>query len=217
VIPATAGSIAARLDPSNGEARQWLEAELAKAAYQDHRDPLTRLLDAVERFFSELLASGIGASRPLPALAAGLVTALLLGLVLFSLRYVRRSHRLQNRGPERVLGGERLTGAQFRARAERALGEGRYADAVLDGVRALAQGAIERTVLDDIPSLTAHEIADRLGVAFPSHVSELGWAAGRFDEVAYGSDPATRDDAKRVLQLESALARTRARAVEGVR
>lgn len=211
------GSVTARLDPSNGQAREWLEAELSKAAYQDHRDPVTRLLEAIERFISDLLASGIGPSRPLPALVAGLVTALLLGLVLFSLRHVRRSGRRIAEGPVGVLGDEPLTAAQFRSRAERAEAEGRYADALLDGVRAVAKRAQERTLLEDLPSLTAHEIADRLGVVFAGRADRLRHAANRFDAVAYGSATATRDDAVAVLELEAELARNRAEATVAVR
>lgn len=207
-------AVPARLDPGNDEARRWLRDELADPAYRDTRDPLQRALDAFGRWLSDLLSGVHGPSRPLPTIVAAVVALLLLALAIFALRYVRRTARGRGDDHLPVLGTETLTAAEYRARATRALDDGRYAECVLDAVRATAAGAVERTLLQDAPSLTAHEIATRLGPAFPEHSVALRSAADLFDAVAYGEQPATRDQAREVLRLEAAVAGARPRRVE---
>ncbi|SES42425.1 protein of unknown function [Pedococcus cremeus] len=209
-VPARAAlHVAARLDPGNGEARRWLEEELSRPAYHEHNDPIARALAALERFIDSLLNADPSAGGALPAGIAGLVTAGLVALVLFALRHVRREARRGDVGGPALLGEERLTAEQFRERSRRALDEGRFADAVLDAMRATAQGAAERTLLDDAPSLTAHEVGLQLAVPFPEHRDELARAADLFDAVAYGHHAPEREQAEHLLALEATLRRTR--------
>ncbi|WP_406831922.1 DUF4129 domain-containing protein [Pedococcus sp. KACC 23699] len=199
----------ARLEPGNDEARRWLRDELAKPAYRDTRDPLQRAMDAIGRWLSDLLNGMHGPSNPLPTAVAVLVTLALVALVVHTLRFVRRTRRGPGEGASAVLGDERLTAAQYRTRAEQALDDGRYADCVLDALRAVAAGAVERTLLEDVPSLTAHEIATRLESPFPGQAQDLRAAANRFDAVAYGGQEATRSDAERLLALDRTIATAR--------
>lgn len=210
-LSALAATLPARLDPGNGEARRWLEQELADPAYRDTRDPVRRALAAFERWLEDLLSGVSGPDDPLPSVVAGVVALALLALAVFALRHVRRRGRLSEDSPPPVLGTERLTAAQYRERARGALAQGRYAACVLDAVRAIASGAVERTLLEDAPSLTAHEIATRLSAVFPSHADRLRAAADRFDAVAYGEQEATRAEAESLLALETELAAARPR------
>jgi hypothetical protein len=202
-------ALPARLDPDNDRARTWLRDELAKPAYRDTRDPIERAMDAIEDWLSNLLAGANAPSDPLPTVVAFLVALALVALVVYTLHFVRRTERRSGDGPEAVLGDERLTAAQFRARAEKALDEQRYGDCVLDALRAVASVAVERTLLEDAPSLTAHEIAAGLATTFPGQAHQLREAADRFDAVAYGGQDASRPDAERLLELDRALAATR--------
>jgi hypothetical protein len=197
-----------RLDPGNAEARRWLEEELSSAADRERTDPLQRLIDAIERGLDSLLSADPSSVAVLPSTAAGVVTALVVGLLLFSLRWVRRERRAPG-APEAVLGVERLTAAAFRERAAAALREGRYAAAVTDAMRAVAAGGAERTLLDDAPSLTAHEVALRLATPFPASAAELAWAADAFDAVVYGHREVGRPEAERLLALDRSIAATR--------
>lgn len=208
--------VLARLDPDNAQARRWLAEELARAPYSEHNDPISRLLDAIKRAIDDLLTVDPSTSTVLPPLVAGAITAAVVAGLLLSLRYVRREARART-APAAVLGSERLTAAQFRSRSGLALAQGRYAAAVVDAMRAIAQSAAERTLLEETPSLTAHEIALGLLDAFPAHGPELRWAADLFDSVAYGRLDAERQDAERIIALEAVLARTRpaARAASG--
>lgn len=208
-VPSSLLALPSRLDPGNDEARTWLRDELAKPAYRDTRDPLQRAMDALGEWLSALLSGARAPSDPLPTVVAVVIALALVALVAYTLRFVRRTERGSGGAQEAVLGDQRLTAAQFRTRAQQARADGRYGDCVLDAMRAIAGGAVERTLLEDAPSLTAHEIAARLGTSFPTEAQELREAADRFDAVAYGDRYASRSDAERLLDLERTVATTR--------
>lgn len=198
-----------RLDPDNARARRWLEDELAKAAYQEQNDPLRRMLDALNRLVDQLLSVDPVGAGALPSLAAGLLAAVVAALLLLALRHVRREHRTAGAAGAPVLGGEHLPASALRDRAGRALDGGRFAESLLDSLRALAQTASERTLLEHAPSLTAHEIAEALTRQFPAQAGDLRWAADAFDAVAYGRHDPSRGDAERLRGLDLTLLRTR--------
>lgn len=118
---------------------------------------------------------------------------------------------LRERPTGAVLEDPHLTARDYRDRAERAWRSGDWDAALLDSYRALAASADERTLLDDVPGRTAHEIALALATPFAEHAPALGDAADRFDDVRYGDRHATREQAERVRSLDSTLARTRPR------
>ena len=89
------------------------------------------------------------------------------------------------------------------------MAEGRHAQAVVDGFRAIATRQIERGQLDDEPGATAHEVAARLAASYPEEGSLVGRSADLFDATLYGDQPATRDDASAVLGLDDTLAGAR--------
>jgi hypothetical protein len=209
VIQLAVAALPGRLDPGNAEAAAWLRAELAKAAYRDTRDPLQRALDAIADWFFRLLSGVEGPTRALPTFVAGIAAVVVVALVAYLLRFVRRTPRRRGGEPDSPLGGERLTAAELRTRAQRAFDEARYAACLLDALRAIARGCVERTLLEDSPSLTAHEIAERLTDVFPGQADELRWAATRFDAVAYGGADATRHDAERLMRVEAAVREAR--------
>jgi hypothetical protein len=209
VIPLAVTALPGRLDPGNAEARAWLRTELARAAYRDTRDPLQRAIDAVVDWFIRLLAGAEGPARPLPTFVAGFVAVALVALVAYLLRFVRRTPRRHDEEQANLLGGERLTAADLRTRAQRAFDQGRYAACLLEAMRAIARGCVERTLLEDSPSLTAHEIAERLAGVFPAQAADLRWSAARFDAVAYGGATASRGEAQRLLQVEVAVREAR--------
>jgi hypothetical protein len=132
---------------------------------------------------------------------------LLVGLVVLLSR-VRRDRR-QRAAVQAVLPDDRPSAAELRQRAEAALVDGRYADAVTDGFRALAVRQVERGRLHDQPGATAHEVAASLATSYPSHGVRVGRTADLFDATLYGDHPAGHDDATGVLELDDALAGAR--------
>jgi hypothetical protein len=190
------------LDPSGDEARSLLRRELLHPEY--HQDNLVlRLLT----WLSRLLDRGLTEARELPPLttfAAMLVGLLLLGAVGW---LVTRARRVQRAPRERrpVLTDEHATAADLRARAERALAEERYADALVDAFRAVAVRQVERHRIDDLPGATAHEVAVALAEVFPGQGADVHRCAGLFDLVLYGGRAATRAQAVDVLGLDDRL------------
>jgi Domain of unknown function (DUF4129) len=191
------------LDPSPDEARHLLERELVHPEY--HRtNVLGQLLDWIDRAVNDTIDAASG-TPPLSAFLA-MVAFLLLALALaWLLSRARRTARAE-RARSVVAAGEVVTAAELRSRAERALAEGRNAEAVVEGFRALATRQVERGLLDDLPGATAHEVAAAVGTAHPGARGRVDRTALLFDEVRYGDRPASRDQAADVLALDDALA-----------
>lgn len=190
------------LDPSGDEARSALRRELARPEYHD-TDLLQRLQDWLVRFFDD----GVRSVGDLSGVPAFLLLLLLVGLLVAIGALVsraRRTARVRDRSAP-ALTTETITAAQLRARAETALAEGRYDEALLDAFRALAVRQVEDDRIEDLPQATAHELAASLGSAFEGHRERIEAAADTFDAVLYGDRPATREQATAVLALDAEL------------
>jgi hypothetical protein len=191
------------LDPSPDEARHLLERELVRPEYHRH-NVLDQVLDQIDRFVNGTVDAASNAP-PLSTFLA-MVAFLLLALALaWLLSRARRTAR-SDRDRAVVAADEVVTATELRRRAERALAEGRNADAVVEGFRALAVRQVERGWLDDLPGATAHEVAAAVGAAHPDARGHVDRTALLFDEVRYGDRPASRDQATDVLALDDSLA-----------
>jgi hypothetical protein len=194
------------LHPSGEEGRRLLRDELVKSEYHD-RQLVQRFLDWLSRLFDRSVgaASGVGWTRAL----ATMVIAVGLLLALAGLLARLRRERRQRPTATAVLPAERPSASLLRRRAEEALAQGRHDDALVDGFRALTARAIERGALDDLPGATAHEVAVRLGTAYPEHDRPVARGADLFDATLYGDRPASRDEAAGMLGLDDRLAGVR--------
>ena len=195
------------LDPSGDEARRLLRGELADPAY--YRDGvLQRLLDWIGRQVDSSVEGARGVP-PLTWFAATLVVVALVGGLAFLASRARGTALADAGRPGGVLTDEVVTAADLRARAERALAEGRHGDALVDGFRALARRQVERGRLEDSPGVTAHEVAAALAGEYPHQRERTAAGADLFDAVMYGDRPATREQAVAVLDLDLELAGAR--------
>lgn len=196
------------LDPSGDEARSLLRQELAKPEYHD-----ANLIERIQRWLERLFEDGADVARDLPPL--GTFAAIVVGLALvFGIGLlVSRARRTARARTERApaLTGEVVTAAALRSRAEDALADGRFDDALVDGYRALALRQVERGRIEDLPQATAHELAAGLGVEFPAQRHLVDRSADLFDSVLYGDHPATREQAVDMLALDDELAGRRER------
>jgi hypothetical protein len=194
------------LRPSGEEGRHLLRQELLHDEYH-HRHLLQRLLAWLWRRLSDGVGAASGTSATTTLVTMLLAVVLVVGLALLLSR-VRRDRR--RRTPTAaVLHDDRPTAAELRARAEAALAQGRLADAVTDGFRALAVRQVERGRLTDQPGATAREVAATLATAYPDHAAGVARSAELFDATMYGHRPASPDDASRVLALDDVLAGAR--------
>lgn len=196
------------LDPSGDDARSLLRQELAKPEYND-----TDLVERIQRWVQRLFEDGVGAAHDVPplgtfaAIVVGLLIAVGIGLL------VSRARRTARVRAERTpaLTEELISAAGLRRRAEAALAEGRYGDALVDGFRALAVHQVERGRVEGLPQATAHELATALGAEFPAQREPIVRSADLFDSVLYGDHPATREQASDVLALDDELTGRRER------
>jgi hypothetical protein len=191
------------LDPSPADARELLVRELARPEYQD-RD----LLGRVERWIGRIVDGTVDAASGRSALSTFLAIVVALALVLALALLVSRARRSATvRARRPVLDGDApASAAALRARAERALADGRSAEAVVDGFRAIAVRQAERGRIDDLPSATAHEVAVAVAGAHPDAGSRVHGTATLFDAVLYGDRPASAEQASGVLALDDELA-----------
>lgn len=199
------------LDPDRDEARRLLTEELESGDYRLQEPWLTRAW----RWFTDRLPD-LPDLGPLPPWSTWVVLGLVLGAVVAVLLYASRDRWRAGRlapgatvGP--VLDGLHRTAADYRTSAHAALAAGRLDDAVLDGYRALAAGAVERTLLDDRPGRTAHEVAQELSPVFAAHAEDLRRAGDAFDLVRYGDHRAGTGQARAVLDLDEQLRQARPR------
>ena len=195
------------LDPTPPEARDWLSDELRGSDYQDPwlESVIRWIIDQLRTLFdgANRLANG-GVSTVITVLVALVVIALLVWV----LPKVRRESAVTDTDGA-VLVDLSITARTYREWAAQAIKDGRLDEAVLDGFRAIAKDMSDRTLLDDAPGRTAHEVGLALAPPFPDHAERLARAADVFDSVRYGHRRATSDQAVEVQQLDAELVKAR--------
>ncbi len=191
------------LVPTPEQGRELLRRELLDPAYHQD-DVMQRLLDWLRRWVLDVLDAASNAP-PLSAFAA-MAIGLLLVLALMWLATRARTAPHRRAGADSVLLDASVSASQWRARAERALTEGRHSDALIDGFRALVARQVERGRLDLVPAPTAREVTHALRSAYPDQAAEMSEGARLFELVLYGDRRATPEQAAFVLALDDELA-----------
>jgi hypothetical protein len=194
------------LVPTPEQGRDLLRRELLDPAYHQD-DVMQRLLDWLRRRVLDVLDAASNAP-PLSAFAA-MAVGLVLVLALIWLATRARAAPQQRNGLDAVLPDASVSAAEWRARAELALAEGRHSDALVDGFRALVARQVERGRLDSAPGTTALEVTQALRSAYPDQAAGMSEGARLFDLVLYGDREATPGQAAFVLALDDELAGVR--------
>lgn len=195
-------------EPSEEEARRLLQDELAKPEYNQPESFVQRVIDWVLEQFSELLRVLPGSSA-LSTLMIVAVVVIAVAAAIFAARSRLRDSTLALKKSGSVFEDEKLGASDYRDRAAKAAAAGDWDAVLLDSYRALTASAGERTLLDDTPSRTAHEVAMQLMPAFPAHAESLRAAGGDFDRVRYGKQHCDRQRAEAVGKLDRDLLRAR--------
>jgi hypothetical protein len=200
VIPGVAGGEPITRDGAREAARR----ELSKGIY--HRDdepwPL-RVFNAVRRWIGHLFDD---VARHAPGGGAGAVALLLAVIVLVAVVWWRVGLVRRTAHVARPLLGDRpRTSSDLLREAEAAAQSGRWGDAVMARMRALALTAEERGIVDIRPGRTADELAADVAAALPVTAGAMRAAAASFDAVAYGRRSATRETYDVVLAAAAAV------------
>lgn len=185
------------LTPDPDPARSWVRAELARSEYQP------TLYERVRGFILDRFNDLIDGARHVGQLSTPVALALLIAIVallVVVLSRLRPAAR-RRREPVAVFDEERADAAAHRLRARRALDEARFDDALVEAMRAIASGLIERDLLSDLPSLTAREVTSAAQRSFPGLAERLESAVVGFDAVRYGDRHADRGAAEQMLAL----------------
>lgn len=171
-------------------ARAAADRELSKAIYHRYDDPWpVRAFNAVQHWVQRFLdeigrhAPGGGAG----AAAIVVAVAVLLLLLRWRLGPLGRTPRLARP----VLEDTPASAANYRLEAAAAAADGRWGDAIVARMRALARGLEESGLLPERAGRTADELAAEVALDRPDAATITARAARVFDEVAYGGRTGT--------------------------
>ena len=190
------------------DARGRIRRELLKPEYDDSPGFVQWVLGAIERWLTTML-DGISGSSP-----AHWVVAVIVGLALLTaaVLVLRRSGMLRRSAELSVasdLDADPVqTAAQLRRRASDAASGERWDDAVVLAMRALVRDLDERTLVDVVAGMTAHEAAAAAREYFPELSSPLQKIADDFDTAAYSRSSVGAKSARDAVKLAEYLAQT---------
>ncbi len=190
-------------------ARDAAREELSKGMYQAERPTL------VERLFeraAELVDEGF--RRAGDVVPGGPIGLIILGLLLLAaivaIRLqtgpLSRSARVSD--PFGGFGGA-LTPGEHRRRADEHEAAGQFAEAIRERLRAIVRDLEERVILEPRLGRTADEVAREAGAVLPDVSADLHRAARTFDDVWYGSRPATAAMASSLREIDQRVAGAR--------
>lgn len=189
------------LSPDPDTARRWLRDELSGPDYQES------FAERVTRWFNDFMDSVFSMAGPggLDPVLGLVLLALLAGGVALALSRLRANPT--SGAPDAAVFSEaRQSADEHRRRAHVALEQAQWAEAVVESVRALAAGLVERGLIPEQSGVTVHEISQRASTLFPAHLTRLEEMALVFDETRYGDRPAQEPQARAVVELERDLA-----------
>jgi hypothetical protein len=185
--------------PDPGTAHDWLQRELSRADYQESfAERFSRWFDHLLGTVSSSTSGGLG-----PVAGLVLLAVLAAGLA-FALSRLRANPD-SGAPPGAVFAEARLTSGEHRRRADAALAAERWGEAVVEAVRALAAGLVERGLMAEQSGVTVHEISQRACVLFPAFHERLEEMSLVFDSTRYGARPAGEEQARDVVDLERAV------------
>ncbi|MGV9304904.1 MULTISPECIES: DUF4129 domain-containing protein [unclassified Nonomuraea] len=190
--------------PGREEAQRRAAEELARPEYA-HEPLPDRLWRMLQQFLGDLTDFKTG-DNPVGAVLAAVLLVLVVVVAVAAMVWLsRRSARTRAAAPGDLFGGRAMTAAEHRLAAERLAGEGRWAEAVQERLRAIARDLQDRALVDNLPGRTADELAAEAGRSLPAFAGELAAAARAFDDVAYGGVPGTPEAYAMLRELDERL------------
>ena len=203
------------VDPDAETARRWLEEELTKPEYREHKAgwfqrALEWISNAIDRMFD--WADGIGGiNAPVTIIIILLVVALIAVLLYVLLGPLRRSRRVKKSGA--VFDDDDRVATDIRASAVGAAERGDWELAVIERFRALVRAAEERDLVLVVPGMTAHEFTSAVAARLDAHEAALERCADVFDGVRYGHGAATEQMYDFIATTDDTVASARPKAL----
>ncbi|GII99336.1 uncharacterized protein DUF4129 [Sediminihabitans luteus] len=195
------------VDPDAPTARTWAREELAQPQYAHGESILDRLIAWFQGLFD-----GVGAAPALSTPSVVLLVAILVTVLVVAFALAGRVRRTaRTRRSAAVLADDDRTSADLRRAADDAAARGDWDTAVLERFRAVVRALEERTVLDERPGRTAHEVGLETPRRLDVPPGTLDAACALFDEVCYGERPASAHDDALVREVDARLADARRR------
>jgi hypothetical protein len=184
------------------EAQRLARLELLKPEYTRADEPLVQKV--IQWFIDRVgeLLDTAGRTSPLGWFGI-LGVVLLVVLAIIAIR--RRTGPLARRSSAPLFDGGVRDAEAHRRDAERLAGEGAYAEALRERLRALVRDLEERGLLDVRPGRTADEVARDAGAVLPSVSRDLAGAARLFDDVWFGGRVADRSSYDRMVAVDDAV------------
>ncbi len=192
--------------PTGGQARGWLEQELAKEPYQAAKPSAFDLIaQSVLQWIESLFSAKSDAVTPrlLTLLAIVVIVGLVVAAIL--LFGVPRLNRRSAVGAGLFGDDDRRSADAIRAAARAATAAGDHSLAVLEWFRATARGLEERTVVAIFPGTTAAGFAEAATRAAPAERGALFAAADVFDQVRYAGRAGTAGQAAGIEALDGRM------------
>jgi hypothetical protein len=181
--------------------QQLAHRELARSIYRPSL--LARLWHDLTHWLSSLVStSRAGSPSWWGLILLGVAVAAAVAVVMYWLGPTRMN-RQARRGP--VLAGQPRSADEHRDDADRLAASGRYGEAIIERIRAIARDLESREILLRGPARTARELAVEAGAVFPAEAAELTDAARQFDDVRYGGRAGTEPGYHRVRELDVRL------------
>lgn len=203
------GSRDVPLTPSADDAREWAQAELAKAIYNDEPTLIERVLNWLSELWRQLMSWNSDVGPVVVPLVVLAVVVLIVAAALLIGGPIRRRRVRQQSASAAVLDGDDRTSGELRSAAEAAAAGGDLSLAVLERFRAIVRSLDERVVLEDRAGRTAFEAATEAGRGLPDCAAELLVASQLFDAVCYGDRQAEPADYQRVVAVDETVAAAR--------
>ena len=191
-------------------ARAAADRELSKGIYHRYDDPWpVRAFNWVQHWIGRLLDD---VSKHSPGGGGGAVAVLAAVVVLLiALRWRLGPLRRADRMMRSVLGASTASAADYRHEAIAAAGDGRWSEAIVARMRALARTVEESGEVSVRPGRTADELAVEIADGRPDASEATFRAAQVFDEVAYGHRTGTPEGYAEVVEADDICSGTASR------
>jgi Domain of unknown function (DUF4129) len=158
-------------------------------------------IERVLRWIGNLIGA-TGSVLPRGLFGLILLALLAAAAVVLVLTWARPGRAGRARGSS-VLASQHLSARDYRHAAERLATGGRYGQAILERVRAIAAELNERAILQPRPGRTADELAFEASRELPGLAAQLRSATALFDDIAYGQRDGTQDGYQLVSQVDA--------------